>query len=132
MNKQDIADKAAGWWAKQLRGTKFDAFDAGDEQNSPGDMSWLLATFSAAKSRTSVSSEKVESFKKNLSDKILSLLSEKDKTILSVDYGPDAYLDEVLRSVDLPSNLLPRKTVMWISEKWVSVKFWYNWEVQEL
>jgi len=76
-----------------------------------------LATLSAAGARKSLSSEKIELFKKSLSDSILSLLSNEDNIMLTVDYGPDAYLNDALRSADIPSNLLPRKTSMWINKQ---------------
>ena len=121
MNKQ-TADKAAKWWADQLRrGAKLDNGDTSDT----GFMTLMLATMLQDQTRDSQGDELIDAFERELSN----LLQDKNgRVIFGVDYNPDVILSEAARLAELPLSMasLPWKTTMMIYGDSVEVSHGYR------
>lgn len=121
MNKE-TAQKAAKWWADQLRGNA--KLDNGDNSLT-GAMTLGLAAMLQEAERQKQSPELVNKFELELTNVIM----EQDRIwTIGVDYHPDGILQEAADRAGLPLGMttLPWKTVMWIEEEKVSVRNGYG------
>lgn len=121
MDNKQIADKAAMFRTKELTWTE------SSQTNNWEDMSWLITLIYAESVRETLSTTQIESFKKRLSENICYLLENTSDITLGVTIYPDVYLEDALISADIPADLLPQKTIMRISRKWISVEHW-KWQ----
>lgn len=127
MNK-NVAQKAAKWWADQLRGIA--KLDNGDNSIT-GAMTFGLAAMLQETERQKQSTELVDKFELELTNVIM----EQDRIwTIGVDYHPDGLLQEAADRAGLPLGMttLPWKTTMWIDEKEVSVRCGYGADVEVL
>jgi hypothetical protein len=123
MNK-NVAQKAAKWWADQLRGNA--ELDNGDNSIT-GAMSFNLATKLQETKKQKQSPELIDKFELELTNVIM----EQDRIrTIRVEYRPDALLQEAADRAELPlgMSMLPWKTTMRIDGEKVSVRCGYDAE----
>ncbi len=124
MNK-DVAQKAAKWWADQLRGTA--KLDNGDPSETGG-MVLALAMLLQADEKVDQDNENINVFEQELG----AILESKDAeyTHLGVDYHPDHILQEAATKAELGLGMtsLPWKTTMWIQGGEIKVSEGYGAE----
>lgn len=120
MNEQ-TAQKAAKWWADQLRGNA--KLDNGDD-SPQGGMVAAMAMLLQSKEKTRVSDEAIDKFEQELAK----ILIEKNTRYLGVDYHPDHILSEAADRACLPLGMttLPWKTSMYIDNDEVRVSCGYG------
>ena len=124
MNK-NVAQKAAKWWADQLRGNA--KLDNGDNSIT-GAMTFGLAAMLQETEKQKQSPELVNKFELELTNVIM----EQDRIwTIGVDYHPDGLLQEAADRAGLPLGMstLPWKTTMWVDEEKVSVRCGYGAEL---
>ena len=122
---KNIAQKAAKWWANQLRGTA--KLDNGDPSNAGG-MALMLATLLQADEKADQNNEHIDAFEQELT---IILEREKDDYFhLGVDYHPDHVLQEAATKAELNLGMtsLPWKTTMWIMSGEIKVSEGYGAE----
>jgi len=126
MNKA-TAQKAAKWWADQLRGNA--KLDNGDRET--GGMASLFGIMLQQAEKTKQSTEQVDAFEKSLADV---LLKEQPRWGFGVDYHPDAILEAAAQSASLNLGMctLPWKTTMFIDGEKVTVRCGYGAEPEVL
>ena len=113
---QAIAQISAGWWADKVSHPKF---DNGDGAN-------VLAGIMASMSVNPLNDELRTKFIKALSETIATRLEHGErKVILDVDYGPCRELSQAAEQSGVSRNNFPWKTVMWISEHHIAVRYGY-------
>ncbi len=123
--KKEISQKAAKWWADQLRGNA--ELDNGDNSIN-GAMASGLASMLQEAEKKKQSPELIDKFELELTNVIME--QERIWTI-GVDYHPDGILQDAAdrAGLSLGMTTLPWKTTMWIDEEKVSVRCGYGAEL---
>ena len=125
----ETAEKAAKWWADQLRGSA--KLDNGDTSETGG-MVALMAAMLQGEERSRRGASDADKFEKALTDTLCEL--DGDWITLGCDYGPDNFLSQVAdkAGVNLGMTGLPWKTNMYIRNDRVSVACGYGTSAVEL
>lgn len=119
--KKETANKAAKWWADQLRGTaKLDA-----KLDDPTGMGFIMSKLLQDTEKKNQSPEQIDAFEKHLSDV---LMKENPRWGFGVDYHPDKILEIAahLAGLSLGMATLPWKTTMWIDGDNIKVACGYG------
>jgi hypothetical protein len=119
LSKQQIA-VAVAWWADAVSSPKF---DNGDPSLAGG----MTAALAAMASKP-VSDAQREAFKVALAD----VLSSRNISFVSVDYGPCQELALALMAAGIPRENAPWKTVMSFHGGGAQVKYGYGATYQDL
>lgn len=129
--KLETAQKAAKWWADQLRGNA--KIDNGDK-SSTGAMTFIVAMMLQDAERQNRNGEQVDAFERELTASIAGLSDFEARWGLGVDYHPDHLLQEAAgrAGLDLGMASLPWKTHMRIENNRVYVACGYGAEMTEL
>lgn len=129
MNKE-TSQKAAKWWADQLRGGA--KLDNGDKSET-GAMTFMLAAMLQVQETALLDSIKIQKFEDCLSE-ILQETEARSYFSFGVDYHPDGILCDAAEKagVSLGMTTLPWKTTMWINGDKVSVRCGYGAETVNL
>lgn len=125
--KQETANKAAKWWADQLRGHA--KLDNGDNSET-GFFGMALGMILQEREKSKQSTEQMDKFEKELADALI-----RDNTsCFGVDYHPDYILELAAENAGLPLGMttLPWKTTMWIDGDKVTVRCGYGAEAVTL
>jgi len=123
--KQELAKKAAQWWANQLRGRAL--LDNGD----PNPMGMVLSTL--LQDRTPEhTEEEIKSFEDALGKDLIEHNSP--RVYLGCDYGPDSILSGAATKAGIALTMtdLPWKTWMNIADDKVIVSVGYRGEPKEI
>jgi hypothetical protein len=101
MNKNQHAAK---WWADQLR--HYPTHNVGNEKfNEEARLMMFLGGYAP------IPEEDIQKFEQAL----LSVIEERQPSTISVDYNPDALLDEAEKKAGINlAHRLPAKTTMWL------------------
>lgn len=127
MNKE-TAQKAAKWWADQLRG--FAKHDNGDDSET-GVYGAMLMTILQGAEKAKQTPEQVDAFEVALADV---LMKECPRWGFGTDYHPDHILEAAAEIAGLRLGMatLPIKTIMWIDDDKVTVKCGYGAPTEEI
>ena len=122
--KKETAQKAAKWWADQLR-TK-PKLDNGDDSLA-GILTSVVAYRLQEKEYENRKFEDANKFEIALAE-ILELENDERGVILSVDYNPDYLLSKAIKNVNINvgQTRLPWKTTMWITKNKIEVAYGYR------
>ena len=127
--ERETAEKAAKWWADQLRGNA--KLDNGDDSETGG-MAMIMATILQSQEKRKRPADAADKFEAALTD----ALCEKGggRFWFGCDYSPDYFLSSVAEKagVDLGMSSLPWKTSMWIEDNTVRVACGYRAEAVKL
>ena len=126
MNEQ-LAKKAAKWWADQLRsGAKLDHGD----NSLTGNMTQALAYMSQDAERQGQTTEQIDTFESALAE----ILLETEPKFVGVDYHPDITLQQAADTAGLGLGMttLPWKTSMHFKGEAVFVSCGYGAPSKEL
>ncbi len=127
--ERKTAEKAAKWWADQLRGNA--KLDNGDDSQTGG-MAMMMTTILQAEEKSKRPAGAADKFEAALTD----ALCEKDdgRFWFGCDYSPDFFLSSVAKKagVNLGRSSLPWKTSMWIEGGTVKVACGYGAAAVEL
>lgn len=128
--KPETAQKAAKWWADQLRTVEMP--DNG-EQSLAGMQTTLIASRLQEIEKRKQTPALIDAWEVALADAI-GKIENRHTVYIGVDYHPDTLLDESAISVglDLGMTTLPWKTNMWIEGDRVRVAKGYRAEVVDL
>lgn len=120
--KKETADKAAKWWADQLKGIS--KLDNGDNTFNGARTIGLASTLQNTE-KSKHTPELIDKFEKELSEVIF---NQKSFYSIGVDYNPDTLLETAAEKsgIELGMTTLPWKTVMWIRDDVVSVACGYS------
>lgn len=121
---REISNIAAKWWADAICDPKMD--------NGVYDMGNIIANYLAKQLVQDIPSYKKESFKDSLSNIIYNQLNYKERMMLSVDYNPCMTLYNVATVCDIPETNFPIKTVMWIDNNSVRLRYGYGADMETL
>lgn len=126
MNKQ-TAQKAARWWADQLRGHA--KLDNGD-QSETGAMTFVMSRILQSKEKAGQTPAQVDRFESALAI----LIYKGDFDFIDVDYHPDPILEQAADEAGLSLGMasLPWKTTMHIDGDKVTVRCGYGAPAEEL
>ena len=127
--EREVAEKAARWWADQLRGhAKLD----NEDDSQTGVMFAAMALLLQAQEESGRNPSDADRFEAVLTD----ALCERDGDWITVgcDYGPDRFLSQIAEKAEVRLGMtsLPWKTIMSISGAKVSVRCGYGAESVEL
>jgi hypothetical protein len=128
MNKI-IAQKAAHWWADQLRGNA--KLDNGDKSEA-GAYTSIFAALLQSHERTRISNEQIYKFEQLLSAK---LEKENPKFFcIGVDYHPDYELSQCALKAGINPGMatFPWKTMMYIQEESIRISVGYQCKPVEI
>jgi hypothetical protein len=121
---------AAKWWREALKTPKFSAL-SDEERLNPDSLPLSIAEGIAISNHRSPEEDKTNIFESSLREIIKKELESRGDSvlILSVDYSPDQYLSDALELAGIScnhlDNVLPWKTIMWITPYNISVKCGY-------
>jgi len=119
--KTETAERAAAWWANQLRGNA--KLDHGDDSNT-GLLTIMLATILQEQEARQREGSAVDRFERELMKAII----EEEPWCISVDYHPDQLLTKAAEKsgINLGMASLPWKTNMWIEDDTIRVSCGYR------
>lgn len=119
--KEQTAQRAAKWWADQLRGPA--KLDNGD-RSEKGAMTAVLAMMLQDVERSRIDTDKISIFESELAK----ILQERNPFSFGVDYHPDHILSDaaVAAGIDLGMSTLPWKTSMKFNDDDVRVSCGYG------
>lgn len=115
---------AVDWWADKLSFCKQSGLTEEDRKNSDYNY-YQAAEVLISMNKPKVSNDQIEEFSRQLTKFLTDF--QRDSIILSVDYNPDYILSQALEFSKIPNEtgVLPIKTVMWINNDKVEVKYGY-------
>jgi len=127
--KRETAQKAAKWWADQLRGTA--RLDNGDHSQQ-GAMTAILASICQEAEKEHQTPEQIDAFEKELAQDIVGYNDE--YFTISVDYHPDHILILAAEGagITLGMTTLPWKTHMIFDKGTIKVACGYGTPYVEL
>lgn len=124
-NIEKQAEVAAEWWASKLPNPKMD--------NGDNSKSGMLAMALARSAVGSVSEDQLEIFKKDLKEKIIEAVKERNYGLtIMCDYGPCKLLADIADKYGISHLNFPIKTTMWIEKDNVAVRYGYGAKVEVL
>jgi hypothetical protein len=127
--KLSTAQKAAHWWADQLRNKA--TLDNGDKSRA-GAMTQALAELLQEKETAGITPEQISKFETILTAKLL--LEDHRYFYFGVDYGPDRILAESAQQAGINPGMtvFPWKTTMSISDNVITVSCGYQGKAVEI
>lgn len=125
-------DAAVEWWAARLRSCRHSGLSA-EERRDPSNHAYQIAEMMMTVLKPRVTDEQIGAFKAALSERLTADTYEARYGVLDVDYGPCRMLRESLEAAGIPANhTLPIKTIMWIRDGAVRVRYGYGAKEQQL
>lgn len=121
-NIEKVANIVSDYWVSRIQNTKHD--------NGAYDTNSLIANNIADLGVKELSQEQIDGFKKDLKDKIISLIndqkSEFQELYLDCDYHPCGYLYDIAKAHDIPALNFPFKVMTMFNRHIVRIKGSYT------